>query len=90
MRPNWNDSVSLGSNSLFFLIDIFTQLIIVISVVRLKFKVNEIWSPDFSLSNSQAYKSKAEEIERALEHLYNDKKASDSRNRIRARVIQIM
>lgn len=61
-----------------------------VSIVRLKFKVNEIWSPDYSHSNSQSYKSKAEEIERALENLYQSKQSSDSRNQIHARVVQIM
>ncbi|XP_055304960.1 uncharacterized protein LOC129569814 [Sitodiplosis mosellana] len=56
---------------------------------RLKFKVNEVWSPDFSQSNSHAYKSKAEEIQRALEYLYDSKRAPESRNRIHARVVQI-
>lgn len=58
--------------------------------VRLKFKVSGIWSPSFESSNSQDYKSKAEQIERELERLYDAKKSPENRNRIRAHVIQMM
>lgn len=59
-------------------------------LVRLKFTVGEIWSPDFKAENSDAIRTshtKAKEIESKLEELYDAEKTSN--NRIHAHVIQI-
>lgn len=58
------------------------------SLVRLKFKVVGVWSPDFETQNSDAYQKTGQEIARKLEELYDQEKTTSS-NKIRARVVQI-
>ncbi|XP_031635070.1 basement membrane-specific heparan sulfate proteoglycan core protein isoform X6 [Contarinia nasturtii] len=67
-----------------------TETILLEQFFRLKFKVSQIWSPDYEASNTQAYKTKAKEIEKKLEHLYELRKPVKSRNHIRTHVIRIL
>lgn len=57
-------------------------------LVRLNFKLNEVWSPDYKDENSAVFKEKCDTLAREIERLYDERRISDP-NRIRARVIEI-
>lgn len=69
-------------------IDDFTLKPIHHDLVRLIFKLNEVWSPEYQDDRSDLFKEKCETIGKRIEDLYERERTSYN-NRINARVIEI-
>lgn len=57
-------------------------------LVRLKFKLSEVWSPEYENQNSKIFKEKCQTIGKKIEEVYNRERSSWF-NDIEARVTEI-
>lgn len=57
-------------------------------LVRLKFKLSEVWSPTYEHADTPQFKEECSKISKSIEGLYEREKKTDS-NRIEAHVTEI-